>query len=277
MSTNSESIISLSESEESNEEINNEIFPLFKNSNLNENDSDSDTEKKERIYFVKEIKNNDQNKTLNNKGNDIKEKKKEPYKFNIKRKRKRGKERQKKQKYMRIHSPYASDNLLRQINVHYLTFIVSFLNLILDKYNYKEKFLQLSYKFKKGINKASLKVLKKTTIDKIICNEISNRYREDSKYNERIYNKIKSNEEINKILSDNYLNVFKNFYLKNNRIINLKAYKIDKEISLSNNAKTFNDLLLKKGEEGINKKYILYLKKCIKKYFVNDIIFLVES
>ena len=178
---------------------------------------------------------------------------------------------------MRIHSQYASDNLLRQINVHFLTFIVSFLNLILDKYNYKEKFLQLSYKFKKGINKASLRVLKKTTIDKIICNEISNRYKEDSNYNKRIYNKIKSNEEINKILSDNYLNVFKNFYLKNNRIINLKAYKIDKEISLSNNAKTFNDLLLKKGEEGINKKYILYLKKCIKKYFVNDIIFLVES
>ena len=275
MSTNSESIVSQSESEESNEEINNEMFSLFKNPILNE--TDSETEEKERIYFVKEIKNNGQNKNLNYKGNEIKEKKKESYKFNIKRKRKRGKERQKKQKYMRIHSQYASDNLLRQINVHFLTFIVSFLNLILDKYNYKEKFFQLNYTFKKKINKASLKVLKQTTIDKIICNEISNRYKEDSKYNERIYNKIKSNEEINKILSDNYLNVFKNFYLKNNRIINLKAYKIDKEISLSNNAKTFNDLLLKKGEEGINKKYILYLKKCIKKYFVNDIIFLVES
>lgn len=275
MSTNSESIVSQSESEESNEEINNEMFSLFKNPILNE--TDSETEEKERIYFVKEIKNNGQNKNLNYKGNEIKEKKKESYKFNIKRKRKRGKERQKKQKYMRIHSQYASDNLLRQINVHFLTFIVSFLNLILDKYNYKEKFFQLNYTFKKKINKASLKVLKQTTIDKIICNEISNRYKEDSKYNERIYNKIKSNEEINKILSDNYLNVFKNFYLKNNKIINLKAYKIDKEISLSNNAKTFNDLLLKKGEGGINKKYIIYLKKCIKKYFVNDIIFLVES
>lgn len=275
MSTNSESIVSQSESEESNEEINNEMFSLFKNPILNE--TDSETEEKERIYFVKEIKNNGQNKNLNYKGNEIKEKKKESYKFNIKRKRKRGKERQKKQKYMRIHSQYASDNLLRQINVHFLTFIVSFLNLILDKYNYKEKFFQLNYTFKKKINKASLKVLKQTTIDKIICNEISNRYKEDSKYNERIYNKIKSNEEINKILSDNYLNVFKNFYLKNNKIINLKAYKIDKEISLSNNAKTFNDLLLKKGEGGINKKYIIYLKKCIKKYFLNDIIFLVES
>ena len=275
MSTNSESIVSQSESEESNEEINNEMFSLFKNPILNE--TDSETEEKERIYFVKEIKNNGQNKNLNYKGNEIKEKKKESYKFNIKKKRKRGKERQKKQKYMRIHSQYASDNLLRQINVHFLTFIVSFLNLILDKYNYKEKFFQLNYTFKKKINKASLKVLKQTTIDKIICNEISNRYKEDSKYNERIYNKIKSNEEINKILSDNYLNVFKNFYLKNNKIINLKAYKIDKEISLSNNAKTFNDLLLKKGEGGINKKYIIYLKKCIKKYFLNDIIFLVES
>ena len=275
MSTNSESIVSQSESEESNEEINNEMFSLFKNPILNE--TDSETEEKERIYFVKEIKNNGQNKNLNYKGNEIKEKKKESYKFNIKRKRKRGKERQKKQKYMRLHSQYASDNLLRQINVHFLTFIVSFLNLILDKYNYKEKFFQLNYTFKKKINKASLKVLKQTTIDKIICNEISNRYKEDSKYNERIYNKIKSNEEINKILSDNYLNVFKNFYLKNNKIINLKAYKIDKEISLSNNAKTFNDLLLKKGEGGINKKYIIYLKKCIKKYFLNDIIFLVES
>lgn len=275
MSTNSESIVSQSESEESNEEINNEMFSLFKNPILNE--TDSETEEKERIYFVKEIKNNGQNKNLNYKGNEIKEKKKESYKFNIKRKRKRGKERQKKQKYMRIHSQYASDNLLRQINVHFLTFIVSFLNLILDKYNYKEKFFQLNYTFKKKINKASLKVLKQTTIDKIICNEISNRYKEDSNYNKRIYNKIKSNEEINKILSDNYLNVFKNFYLKNNKIINLKAYKIDKEISLSNNAKTFNDLLLKKGEGGINKKYIIYLKKCIKKYFLNDIIFLVES
>ena len=51
------------------------------------------------------------------------------------------------------HNRLTSDNLLRKIQVHYFTFIISFLNFLLKHFNYKHKFFQLDYSIKKNINK----------------------------------------------------------------------------------------------------------------------------
>ena len=99
-----------------------------------------------------------------------------------KKKTKRGRERtikgnENKNKKEKIHDKNTSDNLIRKIQVHYLSFIVSFLNDILKNLNYKTKFLNLNYEFKMNIKKDFVESLKKKTIGEIISNEISNKYK----------------------------------------------------------------------------------------------------
>ena len=250
------------ESDEENEEVFN--FPIFPKSFLNEktnvkisiesHEKSLDYRKREKIKkkekFPKFIVKKENNST----------------KLNVN-KGKRG--RKSKKKPNRFHYSYAPDNLLRKINVHYLTFIISFLNDILKIYNFKYKFLKLNYNFKKSINKTFFEDFKKQTIGDIIRNEISKKYNhKDTKYNDKIINIIKNNEDLNKILSDNYLNIFKNIYLKNNKRVNFKDYKIKKDIILSNNVKMFKDLLLKNVEK--NNNNIKLFIQCIKKNFIND-------
>ena len=47
----------------------------------------------------------------------------------------------------KIHDKNTSDNLLRKIQVHYLSFIINYINEILINLNYKQRFLHLVYKF----------------------------------------------------------------------------------------------------------------------------------
>ena len=238
------------------EEENEDTFPILQNSFLYDNNNVG-------------INTKSQEKSIDYKNSEKKEKK-EKFPFIVKKaknstklilfRRKRG--RKIKKKTNRFHYSYSPDNLLRKINVHYLNFIISFLNDILVLYNYKYRFLKINYNFIKKINKQLFEKLKEKTIGDIISNEISSKYKKyknDSTYNKTIYNIIKNNEDLNKILSDNYLNIFKNVYLKNNKKIDFKGYKIKKEIIL----------LLKNAD--INNNYIKLLIQCIKKNFSNDI------
>ena len=150
-----------------------------------------------------------------------------------------------KNKNKRIHDNNQSDNLLRKIQVHYLSFIVSYLNDILKSLNYEYRFNKLDYKFKKNINKKFVESLKKKTIGDIISNKISKKYihqKEDS--NKLLKEDLEENDVFNNIFNLNYLELMK-IYLKSNRIVNLKEYGIDKTIVLTNKVEMFNDLLKK--------------------------------
>ena len=61
----------------------------------------------------------------------------------------------------------------------------------------------------------------------------------------------------------NYLDFFRNFYMKKEKIVDLKIFGIDKIITLSEKTETYYDLLekLKKEED---KKYIKLIDECIK-------------
>ena len=257
------------ESDNDNEEV--FTFPIFPNSFLNEKpnvENSTESQEKSLDYSKREkIKKKEKFSKF------IVKKENNSTKSNVN-KGKRG--RKSKKKPNRFHYSYAPDNLLRKIHVHYLTFIISFLNDILKVYNYKYKFLKLNYNFKKNINKTLLEDIKKKNIGDIIRNEISKKYNnKDSNHNVKILNIVKNNEDLNKILSDNYLNVFKNIYLKNNKKVNFKDYKIKKEIILSNNVKMLKDLLLKNEKQ--NNNDIKLFIQCIKKNFesdISDIIFL---
>ena len=190
----------------------------------------------------------------------------------IKRKRGRTKSLMNDNKF--IHDKNSSDNLKRKIHVHFLSFIVSYLNEILKNLNYKQRFLQLDYYFKKNINNERLKYIKKQSIGDIIRKPISYKYKQNKYYNEIIYEQIKENEILNKILSQSYLNLFKNIYYKSNNIISLKEYGLNKNIFLSTKVKMYKDLLYNIKDLDINKEHIKKINECIGRYFLPELIFL---
>ena len=188
-------------------------------------------------------------------------------------KRNRGKKRAKnfeENENRKIHDIYSTDNILRKIQVHYLNFIILFINILLKNLNYSEEFFKLDYEFKKNI---FLESLKKQTLGEIISNKISIKYKKyDKNINKTIYEKIKENEILNNILSENYIKFFKKIYYKSYYNINLKEYGLDKEIILSKKVKMYKDFLKDNKESG--EKYIKYIKECTLKNFLPDSIFL---
>ena len=161
----------------------------------------------------------------------------------------------------KIHDKHSMDNLLRKIQVHYLSFIISYINDILKKLNYNEQFFKIDYNFKKTINKDFLDDLKTKKISDIVCIDISSKYKKDKNVNRIIYEKIKGNEIINNILNRNYLEPF-DIYYKSKKNINLEDYGLNKEIILSEKTKMYKDLL-KESIKNKDKNYIKNLNFCI--------------
>lgn len=171
--------------------------------------------------------------------------------------------------FIKIHDKNVSDNLLRKIQVHFLSFIIQFLNEILCRSNYNKKFLKLNYKFKSNIKKDFVNNnLKTKTIGEIICNSISHKYTTKYPYyNKNIYEETKGNEVLNMIYSKNYLLFFREIYFKSERIINLK----NKIIILSDKVKMFKDLI--KTKDYI---YNRNLNDCVNRNFFPNSLFKIE-
>ena len=238
-------------------------FSSFFQSNSNSSSSEEEEiEENEKIYCIKESEGS--MPTVQAKKFEVK---KEDLSKNdcftaIKKKRGRGKVNSDPSD--KTHDKFAPDNLLRKIQVHYLSFIISFLNEILLLFKYQKKFLKLDYEFKKNVNKKNVQELKEQKIRDIVCNKISKKYRNLEYSNSEIYEQIKDNEVLNKILSENYLSLFKKIYYKSSKIINLKEYGIDQNIVLSKEVKMFDDLLKCKDKEACDDKdqYKKYLGEC---------------
>ena len=163
-------------------------------------------------------------------------------KFNVWEKKKRGRVITGNKNKLKCHDKNSSDNLLRKIQVHYISFIISFINEILENLGCNQKFFKLDYKFKFNIKKEFVESLKTKNIGEIICNEISSKYKEDSNYNKKIYEQIKEYEVLKKIFSENYLVIFRKVYYQNKDEIYLSEYGLDKKIKLSKKVEMFNDL-----------------------------------
>ena len=72
-----------------------------------------------------------------------------------------------------------------------MSFIVSFLNEVLQNLNIDKKFYKIDYEFKKNVNKKFVKELKRKTIGDIISTNISTKYRN-------------LNVNINKVICDEF-------------------------------------------------------------------------
>ena len=195
-------------------------------------------------------------------------------------KKKRGREKRKHNEInenedngcVKIHDKNTSDNILRKIQVHYLSFIVSFINEILYNLKFKQRFLKLSYSFKKNIKKEFVNSLKTKDIGEILCNKISDKYKKDENINKNIYNKIKEDKVLKNIFSEKYLILFKKIYFKSNKLINLSEYGLNKIINLSDKVKMYQDLLNDIEKLDINKKYMKSINDCaVQRFFPNPL------
>ena len=176
-------------------------------------------------------------------------------------KKRRG--RQTSNKNGKAHDKNSTDNLLRKIQVHYMTFIICFINEILNQLNYQQTFLKLDYEYKKNVSKKFSDILKNKNLSDIICNKISNKYKkEDINRNKIIYEQIKDDLIFKNLFKENYLEFFKNIYYKSVNKINLIKYGLNKEIILpKNKVKMFKDLIEEKTEE--DEDYIKNLHLCV--------------
>ena len=179
----------------------------------------------------------------------------------------------KKNKIDEIHTrKFGDDNILSKANCHFINFLASYINFILNFFDIEEKFVKIDYsKYKKKINKKIFLVLKNSTIGQILSGEISPKFRtliKNKNMNYLLYIKI-----INKILSEKYIDLFRNVYYKNERIINLKKY--DNNIQIGNiilpktEVKMFEDFLNKERKKG-SEKYIEKVKKVVFNKFIID-------
>ena len=182
------------------------------------------------------------------------------------RKRKRDYQNNKK-----VHSKYDNDNIIRKVQVHFQNFLVSFINEILLNFGISKKFLNIDYKNKKNVKKENVEKMKLIEIGQILRQNISTKYKkqyeEDKEKNNKLYLEIIKNDSIRKILSETYINIFRNFYYKNKR--DLDDYGLN--IKLSNNVKTYQDFLEEQKEDiHIIEKINNIVEKCYlpKKLFI---------
>ena len=162
-------------------------------------------------------------------------------------KKKRGRasnDKDKKNKTKRVHSSTDFDNILRKLQVHFLSFIIHFINEILDEFYPNEKnirFLNLSYEAKKNVKHDYVESLKKSQIKDILIFPPSTKYKihNDENINKEIFERIcESNSYLKLFFEITYLDLFNRYYIKNT-----KTFTFDDKEIIFKKASFFSDLL----------------------------------
>lgn len=170
------------------------------------------------------------------------------------------------------HSATDVDNLTRKIQVHYLSFIINFINdLIKSMINIKNPplFKFLAYEIKKNVNSKYVYELKSKNISDILQLKVSPKMKiHDESANKKIFQKvIDICPFLNDFFQQNYLKFFKDYYCRNNKIFEVNG----KTIHISSRTKSFIDLIKKYDRFKNNLKYIAakYSMNTFKKKDIN--------
>ena len=127
--------------------------------------------------------------------------------------------------------------------------------------------MNLDYNNKRNVKKENVENLKSMEIGEILRQNISTKYRKlyklDQEINNKLYLEVIKNDIIKNILSETYINIFKKFYYKNKRDLN--DYNLN--IQLSNNVKTYQDLLREHSEDN---DYIEKINKIIENCYLPE-------
>ena len=167
-------------------------------------------------------------------------------------------------KKKKIHSGSDDDNVLRKIQVNYLSFLINFSNDLIKALTDEKVpfFKQLDYKQKKIVNHKYIEALKNKTIGEILKIDITPKIKNSEKSaNKYIYHYVlKAIPEIDKFFKMNYLSFFKEYYDNTNDIFKFNGKIIP--LSEKTKEKTFN--YFKNNYHSIIEK-IKYV--CINYYF----------
>ena len=129
----------------------------------------------------------------------------------------------------------------------------------------KKSFLKIVYSDIRDIKKENFKNLKSKEIGQILRQKISTKYKkqykDDKEKNNKLYLEVIKYDSIRKILSETYINIFRNFYYINKRDLN--DYGLN--IKLSNNVKTYQNLLDKNIYDN---KCIERIKEKVQEYYL---------
>ena len=183
--------------------------------------------------------------------------------FLCNKKRKRGRPRRYLHKNInhKIHDCNSLDNILRKIQIHYLSYIISLTNDLIKSFSTSDnlRFKNIDYQIKSYVNYRFVKSLKKMKIKDIFQFKISNKYRiYESEINKKIFQQVsKLFPFLNDFFNMTYLEVFNKFYIKFGKVINFEG----KNIYLSENTKIFSDLLEK------NKNIAVKIQKIVENIF----------
>ena len=176
--------------------------------------------------------------------------------------RKRGRKAKKEGK--RQHNALDQDNIIRKIQVHFLTFIIYFSNDLIQVIFPNNKdlcFKNIQYELKKTVNHAYIENLKSKTIGDILQLKASPKNKKfDGNINKNTFDYICNNSIfLKQFFEMSYLDMFNNYYYQNKREIIIEGHKV----ILSQRTRLFNDLILK-NLSSANK-----LKEIAEEYFIN--------
>ena len=168
--------------------------------------------------------------------------------------KKRNKENNNGKKYIRKkeHSKFEKDNIMRKLNIHYISFIVKYVNFNIKRLISKKHplFANLSYNFKKNINNTCFNELKNMTLGEVLKNEASSKNKRNMPFskdnNEKIFDSVY--ESLKDLLDINYIEFFRKVYnrsLTNSDEIN----KINKMYKAPKNILYFDDFVKKEMEK----------------------------
>ena len=145
-----------------------------------------------------------------------------------------------KYKRKKQHSKFDKDNLMRKLNIHYISFIVKYVNFNIQRLisNKHPLFANLCYEFKKKLNHSNFNKLKNMTLGEVLKNEGSNKNKRNMIYekdeNEKLFNSVYETE-LKNLLDINYIEFFKQVYSKTSPLDQIKLdfykkFKVPKKI-----------------------------------------------
>ena len=178
------------------------------------------------------------------------------------RNKKRGRKPLRKSK--RHHNAFDQDNIIRKIQVHFLSFIIYFSNDLILTFlpTYKNlSFKNIQYELKKTVNHAYIENLKKKNIGDILQLKASPKNKKFSgNINKITFDKICFlNPFLKQFFQMSYIDMFNNYYYQNQREIDVGGYKV----KLSQRTRLFIDLISK------NLSSAEKIKEIAEEYFIN--------
>ena len=177
-------------------------------------------------------------------------------------KKKIGRKRKNETEICTGHNKYCSDNIIRKIQIHFISFIIKFINLVLLELGYIDEFCNIDYSFKKDVMKSNITKLKSSNIGYILSQKISTKYKKYAERNKVIYETLKNNPIVNNIFSYNYKDFFKDFYYNKESSLNLNKFglNINLKHKYGKEIKMYSDLKEKNIKDS---KYIKRLDECV--------------